>query len=107
MSMISTRKNTIGELASVWRQVGEARGSTVEFSYRLEKLALRLESIADKIFIKTVKAHKILTECRELTDRFKSELHKSHHTALRLLTHLESCMDNLVKDTHEFRVKAG
>lgn len=107
MVLISNAKTVSRELGSVWRQVAAAEGLTVEFSYRLDKLSQRLDSIADKIFMKTVKAHDVLTECVQLTGLFKSELDKSHDVALRLLTQIEGHMDRLVKDTHEFRIKAG
>jgi hypothetical protein len=107
MSLISNGKFVSKELRSVWRQVAAAEGLTVEFSYRLDKLSQRLDSIADKIFIKTVKAHDILSECAQLTGQFTSELDISHDVALRLLTQIEGHMDRLEKDTYEFRIKAG
>ena len=107
MPLISNGKIISGELSSIWRQFAAAKGLTVEFSYRLDKLALRLDSIADKIYMKTVKAHNILSECEQLTEQFKSELYHSQKIALSLLTRLEARMDNLVTNTHEFRIKAG
>jgi hypothetical protein len=107
MPLISNGKIISGKLSSGWRQFAAAKGLTVEFSYRLDKLALRLDSIADKVYLKTVKAHNILSECEQLTAQFKSELNHSPKIALSLLTRLESRMDNLVTNTHEFRIKAG
>jgi hypothetical protein len=107
MSLISNRKIVSKELGAVWCQIAATKGLTVECSYRLDKLSQRLDSIADKIFMKTVKAHDLLAECARLTGQFKSELDKSHDAALRVLTQIEGLMDRLVKDTHEFRVKAG
>lgn len=107
MASISNAKIISKELRSTWRHIATTKGLTVEFSYRLDKLGQRLDSIADKIFMKTVKAHDILAECAQLTGQFKSELDKSHDMALRLLTQIEGFMDCLVKDTHEFRIKAG
>lgn len=107
MPLISNGKKISGELSSIWRQFAATKELSVEFSYRLDKLALRLDSIADKIFMKTVKAHNILSECEQLTEQFKSELYHSHKMALSLLTRLETHMDGLVTTTHEFRIKAG
>lgn len=107
MALISNAKIVSRELGSIWRQMAATKGLTVELSYRLDKLCQRLDSIADKIFMKTVKAHDILTECAQLTGQFKSELDESRDMALRLLTRIEGLMDRLVKDTHEFRIKAG
>ena len=107
MALISNAKIVSRELGSVWRRIADTKGMMVEFSYRLVKLSQRLDSIADKIFMKTVKAHDILTECAQLTGQFKSELDKSHDMALRLLTQIEGRMDRLEKDTYEFRIKAG
>lgn len=107
MCSISNGKNLIGQLELVWREIIAAKRLSRELAYRLEKLALRLDTISDKIFIKTVKAHDILSECKKLTEQFKSELIKPHNTALLLLTRIEDRVDNLVKTTHEFRIKAG
>jgi cytidylate kinase len=107
MALIPNAKKVGKELGSVWRSIAATKGLTVEFSYRIDKLSLRLDSIADKIFMKTVKAHDILTECAQLTGQFKSELDQSHDMALRLLTQIEGLVDRLEKDTHEFRIKAG
>lgn len=107
MALISNVKIVSRELGSAWRRIADTKDMTVEFSYRLDKLSQRLDSIADKIFMKTVKAHEVITECAQLTGQFKSELDLSHDTALRLLTQIEGLMDRLEKDTYEFRIKAG
>lgn len=75
--------------------------------YRLEKLILRLDAVADKIFIKTAKAHTILIECLQLTEQFHLKINRHRHAAFLLLTHLEGCIDELVQKTNEFRIKAG
>ena len=103
----SNGKNIIGQLELVWREIIAAKGLSGELAYRIEKLALRLDTIADKIFIKTVKAHDILSECKILTEQFNSELIKPQNTALLILTRMEDRVDDLVKTTHEFRIKAG
>jgi hypothetical protein len=107
MSLISNGKVVLKELKPAWRQIAAIEGLPVEFSYRFDKLGQRLDAIGDKIFIKTIKAHNILSECAQLTGQFMSELDISHEVALRLLTRIESRMDLLEKDTYEFRVKAG
>ena len=107
MQPISNGKKIIGQLESVWREIITAEGLTRELTYRIEKLAFRLDTIVDKIFVKTVKAHDILCECGKLTEQFKSELNKPQSSALFLLTRLEAHVDDLVKTTHEFRIKAG
>lgn len=107
MSLIPNGKISTKELGPAWRQVAAIEGLTVEFSYRFDKLSQRLDAIADKIFMKTVKAHDILSECARLTGQFTSELDKSHDVALRLLTQIESHVHRLEKETYEFRIKAG
>ncbi len=107
MYSISNVKSIIGRLESIWHEIAAANGIAREFVYRFEKLALTLDAIADKLFIKTVKAHQILLESEQLTEQFKSELGKHHHRSLVLLTRLESLIDGLAKETYEFRIKAG
>jgi hypothetical protein len=107
MSAVLNGTCIIGDLSSRWRQFIAAKKLTGELAYRFEKLDQRLDSIAAKLYLKTVKAHQILSECTQLTEQFQSELPKSPNRALRLLTRLENHMDILVKNTHEFRIKAG
>ena len=103
----STGKNDIQRLDSVWRDMIETNGLTEELAYRIEKLILRLNSIVDKMFVKTVKAHNVLSGCEQLTEQFKSELHKQEDKALMTLTRIEIQIDDFVKETHAFRIKAG
>jgi hypothetical protein len=107
MSKLSTGKKNIERLDAVWRDMIATNGLTGELAYRLEKLILRLDSIADKIFIKTVKAQVILFECEQLSEKFKSALNKPQNKSLELLTHIEVQVEDLVKETHAFRIKAG
>jgi hypothetical protein len=107
MANLSTGKNNIERLDSVWRDMIAANGLTKELAYRLEKLILRLDSIADKIFIKTVKAQDILFECEQLSEKFKSELNEPAKKPLAVLTRIEAQVEDLVKKTHAFRIKAG
>ncbi len=107
MHSISNGKNIIGRLDSIWQEIAAVNGIAREFVYRFEKLSQTLAAIADKLFVKTVKAHQILSECEQLTEQFKSELGKHHHRSLVLLTRLEGLIDGLTKETYEFRIKAG
>lgn len=104
--MLSNWKNTFVRLDSNWRDMLSARQLTDEVTYRIQKLIVRLDAIGDKIFVSTLKGHEILIECLKITERFKSEQNKPD-SALRLLTRLENHMDDLVKKTHDFRIKAG
>lgn len=107
MCALSSGKNAILHLKSIWREIISDELMTGEFVYRLEKLIFRLDAIADKIFIKTAKAYNILLECVQLTEQFHSNMNKHKETAFLLLTRLEGCVDDLVQKTHEFRIKAG
>jgi hypothetical protein len=107
MAMLSKEKNNIERLGATWREIIDSRGLSQEVAYRLEKLILRLDVIVDKMFVKTVRAHDMLSECQQLTERFRSELNKHYHEALLQLTRLEAHLDELVRKTHEFRIKAG
>ena len=107
MAKLSTGKRNIERLDAVWRDMIAADGMTKELAYRLEKLILRLNSIADKIFIKTVKAQEVLFECEQLSEKFKSELNKPQNKSFELLTRIEVQVEDLVKETHAFRIKAG
>jgi hypothetical protein len=108
MHPLSNGKEAIRRLVSLWQAILAESGSTREIGYRIEKLISRLDVVVDKMFTKTVKAHEMLHDCLLLTDRFQAErIHSNGTKALVLLTRLESCVDELVKKTHEFRVKAG
>jgi hypothetical protein len=107
MAKLSTGKKNIERLNLAWRDMIATNGLTDELAYRLEKLILRLDSIVDKIFIKTVKAQDVLFECEQLSEKFKLELNKPQNKSLELLTRIEVQVENLVKETHAFRVKAG
>jgi hypothetical protein len=108
MHSLSNGKGAIRRLGSLWHEIIADSGSTREIGYRMEKLVLRLDVVVDKIFVKTVKAHEMLLDCIQLTEQFQTErIHPDDTAALVLLTRLESRVDDLVKKTHEFRVKAG
>jgi hypothetical protein len=108
MHPLSNGKEAIRRLVSLWQAIITQSGSTREIGYRMAKLISRLDVVVDKMFTKTVKAHEMLHDCIVLTEQFQAErIHAKGTRALVLLTRLESCVDDLVKKTHEFRVKAG
>ena len=109
MCSLSNGKNTIRKLKAIWYEMIAAGTPAAEIEYRIKKLIFRLDVIADKIFIKTVKAQDTLRECIRLTEQIQatSATHPEAEAALVLLTRLEGRMEALVKETHEFRVKAG
>jgi hypothetical protein len=100
-------KSAIVNLNSSWQDCTPAGRPSSEMSYRLEKLSRRLDVVADKMFIKTVKAMEILRHCARLTDQLHAKIDTQPDSAFVLLTRLETCIDDLVRKTHEFRVKAG
>jgi hypothetical protein len=107
MSTLSNGKSVIHRLHSLWRGIVVQGGATREIGYRLEKLSARLDAVVDKIFIKTVKARDMLLECLQMTEQFQIELDRHANTDYRLLTRLERRIDELVRKTYEFRIKAG
>jgi hypothetical protein len=96
----------IGRLRSRWPQIVACKGPARETVYRIEKLASKLDAVAEKTFLKTLKARAILLECAELTERLQAELEQCPNAFLTL-TRLEGLIDDLVKKTHDFRIKAG
>jgi len=78
-----------------------------EVAYRMAKLLSRLDAIADKFFLKTVKAQDILTECLNLSQRLRPRAGSQEEGFFILLTEIEQRIEHLVQKAHEFRVKAG
>lgn len=107
MSSLSNGKRVIQRLNKIWRDIIANGEPNREAGYRMQKLSTRLAAVVDKIFIKTVKARDLLLECLQLTEQFQSELDRNASTNYELLTRLERCVDDLVRKTYEFRVKAG
>lgn len=107
MCSILNEKGAIPQLNASLRNIVAKKGPTYEMVYRIEKLILRLDAMADKIFIKTVKAQAILLECVRLTEQFRSNLYERQNLAFFKLTRIEDLIDELVKKTYEFRIKAG
>lgn len=107
MPSLSNGINVGRVLNATWREIVAKGELTRETGYRIRKLSLRLDVVGDKIFIKTVKARDMLMECLQLTEQIRSELDQRSGTNFKLLTRLEGRMDELVRKTYEFRVKAG
>ena len=78
-----------------------------EIAYRMEKLAHRMAPLADKIFLKTVKARLLLVECREKTVALQNQIESHGNNTFQVLTDLEKTFEYLLTKTYEFRVKAG
>jgi len=78
-----------------------------EIAYRMEKLAHRMAPLADKIFLKTVKARLLLVECREKTVALQNQIESHGNNTFHVLTDLEKTFEYLLTKTYEFRVKAG
>lgn len=107
MCSILNGKGAILQLNASLREIIATGRPTYEIVYRIEKLLLRLDGVADKIFIKTVKAQSILLDCIRYTDQLRSNLHKCPNSFFLGLTRLETLIESLVKKTYEFRIKAG
>jgi hypothetical protein len=107
MDSLSCGKGTITHLNLIWRKIINTGTPSGEIVYRLDKLILKLDVIADKIFVKTVKADHILLNCLQLTEQFQSKINTHRRAALLELTRLEACVDSLVRKAHDFRIKAG
>jgi hypothetical protein len=107
MPSFKTGKSIIVHLNSIWREIIASEKPSNEIIYRLEKLIRRLDTLADKIFIKTVKGHDILLKCLRLTEQFQLNINAQREADFLLLTCIEACVDGLVRKTHDFRIKAG
>lgn len=107
MDTMANWKSAIAYLNSTWRECTPAGNPSGEMAYRLEKLSRRLDVVADKLFIKTVKSMEILRRCARLTDQLHAAIDTQPDNAFVLVTRIEACIDDLVRKTHEFRVKAG
>jgi hypothetical protein len=94
-------------LYRLWDQIIEAHGNEPEITYRIRKLINKLDTITDKMFVKLVKAQEMLDECGQMTRELEPLLDPPEDRSFQLLTNLETHFDELVKLTHEFRVKAG
>lgn len=78
-----------------------------EIAYRMEKLAHRMAPLADKVFLKTVKARLLLVDCRDMTAALQDQIYSGGNNAFHVLTNLEKTFEYLLTKTYEFRIKAG
>lgn len=97
----------ITRLYRLWETIIDAQAAKPEIAYRVGKLIHKLDTIADKMFVKTVKAQNMLDACGQMTQQLTPQLDPLKDGAFHLLTELETHFDELVTLTHEFRVKAG
>ena len=100
-------KKQAQRLQGIWDAMVKSESLHPEIAYRIEKLILRMEPLADKIFFKTVKAHEMLAECRHKTLALQQQLESDGDKAFLLLTHLEKTFEDLLGKTYAFRIKAG
>jgi hypothetical protein len=103
----TTSKKLTRRLYQLWGAIIETPGIHPEIAYRVGKLVHKLDTIYDKMFVKTVKAQEILTDCDQMTQEVQQLLDSPTEPLFSLLTKLETHFNELVKTTHEFRVKAG
>jgi hypothetical protein len=100
-------KKQAQRLQGTWGSIVKSNRLHPEIAYRIEKLILRMEPLADKIFFKTVKAHELLDECRHKTQALQQQLESDGDMKFLLLTHLEKTFEDLLTKTYAFRIKAG
>ena len=99
-------KIRVRELQNIWESMLQMERLHPELAYRIEKLIHRILPLADKIFLKTVKAHELLMECREKTAVLRNQIENDGNNAFFVLTKLETTFEVLLTKTYEFRVKA-
>jgi hypothetical protein len=110
---VDTVNTTEGALKSIlqlnrlWSGMLQSGGMQSEVAYRMDRLRQRLEVVADKFFIKTVKAQDMLSECMRLSQRLQPRGGFQDEGFFLLLTEIERQVDQLVQKAHEFRIKAG
>jgi hypothetical protein len=107
MTPIEGDLKSICQLDRLWRGMLQSEKLQNEAAYRMAKLLHRLEVIADKFFIKTVKAQDMLAECMRLSQRLAPHPGFQDEGFYLLLTEIEQRVDQLVQKAHEFRIKAG
>jgi hypothetical protein len=94
-------------LQEIWESMAGIEQLHPEIVYRVDKLINRMAPLADKIFLKTVKARQLLAECGQRTAVLYQQIESDGDNAFLLLTNLEKTFEDLLKKTYEFRVKAG
>lgn len=95
------------ELQKLWESMVKMKRLHPEIAYRIEKLAHRIVPLADKIFLKTVRARQLLMECREKTVLLQNQIDSHENSVFHILTNLEKTFEYLLTKTYEFRIKAG
>jgi len=107
MNNIRSGKVRVQELQNIWESMVQMERLHPELGYRIEKLIHRIVPLADKVFLKTVKAHELLMECREKTAVLRNQIENDGNNSFLVLTNLEKTFEVLLTKTYEFRVKAG
>jgi hypothetical protein len=107
MSDIGSGKIKARELQDIWMSMVQMKRLHPEIAYRIEKLVHRIAPLADKIFLKTVKARELLVECREKTVSLQNQIDSHGNNVFYVLTNLEKTFEYLLTKTYEFRIKAG
>ena len=100
-------KNKALELQALWKSMIETKHLHPEIAYRVGKLADRMVPLADKIFLKTVRARQLLLECGEKTALLQTRIESNENDTFLVLTNLEKTFEYLLTKTYEFRIKAG
>jgi hypothetical protein len=100
-------KDVTGRLYLLWERILQAFELPAEIVYRIDKLTQRLDAISGKMFLKTVKARQMLSDCEQLTRQLTFCIAPPDSRTYYLLTDLENHFDQLVKKTYAFRIKAG
>ena len=107
MNDVLSGKIQAKELQDIWASMAQMERLHPEIEYRIEKLVHRIAPLTDKFFLKTVKAREMLVECREKTAALQNQIESDGDNAFYQLTNLEKTIEDLVKKTYEFRIKAG
>jgi hypothetical protein len=102
-----TGKGLSTKLCQSWQRIQIALTDQNELKYRFQKLVYKMDAVYDKVFLKTVHARQILESCLHLTEQIEARIAGNRETPFILLTDLEKRIDDLVRKTHAFRIKAG
>lgn len=107
MNTPANSKEVTGQLYLLWENILQAIELPAEIVYRVDKLTQRLDAISGKMFLKTVKAQQMLSDCVQLTQQLTSCIAPPGSRTYYQLTNLENHFEQLVKKTYAFRIKAG
>jgi hypothetical protein len=100
-------RTTVHDLRQDWQTLVETEKMSGEAQYRIGRLIERSGPIEGKMFVKTVKGRELISQCAERTRALRDRLRMPGEVLYKSLTELETCYEELVKKTYEFRVKAG